>query len=272
VARIAEWTLGHDGSEIDPDSERVLLDIPQPESNHNGGALVFGADGFLYIAVGDGEDGEWVTGRAKREILRGKILRIDVDHVGPGRPYGIPPDNPLVADPAFPPETFAWGFRNPWRLAFAPDGRLIAGDVGEDVHEEITTVQRGRHHGWPAMEGNWCRLEQVCDPETSVGPLFQYGREAGMSVTGGEVYEGDRIGWLNGAYLFADFSSGWIWSIDLPDRNRLIPPDEVTELGRWTVEFTAFAKAPDGEVYVGDLRGRLYRLAPLSVRAAADKD
>jgi len=266
VARIAEWTFSIDGEEVgsvDPASERVLLDIQQPASNHNGGDLVFGNDGFLYIAVGDGEDGEWVKGRAKAGSLRGKVLRIDVNRSDRDRAYVIPPDNPFTDDPDFPPETYAWGFRNPWRLAFAPDGRLIAGDVGEDVHEEITTVERGRHHGWPAMEGPWCRLEAVCDPKTSVGPLFQYGRDAGMSVTGGEVYEGDQIPWLKDAYLFADFSSGWIWSIDLPDDDSLISPDSVTELGRWAVEFTTFAKAKNGEIFIGDLRGRIYRLAPL---------
>ena len=265
MARIAEWTAVVDDAgvaSIDPTSERVLLDIPQPASNHNGGDLVFGGDGFLYIAVGDGEDGEWVKGRAKAGSLRGKVLRIDVDKAGEDHAYAIPADNPFVGDPDFPPETYAWGFRNPWRLAFAPDGRLIAGDVGEDVHEEITAVQRGRHHGWPAMEGSWCRLENACDPEISVGPLFQYGRDAGMSVTGGEVYEGDQIDWLKGAYVFADFSSGWIWSIDLPEGNSLIPPEEATELGRWAVEFTTFTKARDGEIYLGDLRGHIYRLAP----------
>ncbi len=267
VARIAEWVFPIkevEAAQIDRGSERVLLDIRQPFSNHNGGALVFGDDGFLYIAVGDGEEGKWLEARAAPESLRGKVLRIDVDTSKEGRAFAIPSDNPFITDERIPPETFAFGFRNPWRMAFAPDGRLIAGDVGEDVHEEITEVRRGRHHGWPAMEGDWCRLDRICDPTTSIKPVFQYGRDAGMSVTGGEVYEGDHIAWLKGAYVFADFSSGWIWSIDLPKDNRLIPPGEVRELGRWTVEFTAFAKAGDGELYVGDLRGRIYRLAPLA--------
>lgn len=267
VARIAEWFFLDEGNgalEIDVASENIFLDIPQPASNHNGGDLAFGADGFLYIAIGDGEEGEWVKGRAGAASLRGKILRIDVDRSSNDLAYAIPPDNPFIGDDALPPETFAWGFRNPWRIAFAPDGRLIAGDVGEDVHEEITEVQPGRHHGWPAMEGDWCRLEAICDPGSSVSPLFQYGREAGMSVTGGDVYQGSEIPWLNGAYVFADFSSGWIWSLDLPDNNRLLRAEEITELGRWTIEFTAFAKAGNGDLYLGDLRGRIYRLAPLS--------
>ena len=271
VARVASWML--DADEQGPSrasSETVLLDIPQPESNHNGGALRFGDDGFLYIAVGDGEDGEWVKGRAPASSLRGKVLRIDVDQQENGHAYAIPSDNPFINDEIVPPETWAWGFRNPWRIAFTPDGRLLAGDVGEDRYEEITEVVPGRHHGWPEMEGEWCRLEDRCDPETSISPLYPYGRDVGMSVTGGEVYEGSSVGDLKGHYVFADFSSGRLWAMPLPDGGENVPSDQVKELGRWTVEFTTFAKAPDGEVYVGDLRGKIYRLAPPANKEDAD--
>jgi glucose/arabinose dehydrogenase len=263
VARVASWML--DADEQGPSrasSEAVILDIPQPETNHNGGALRFGEDGSLYIAIGDGEDGEWVKGRSPASSLRGKVLRIDIDRRENGHAYAIPSDNPFIDDSGFPPETWAWGFRNPWRIAFAPDGRLLAGDVGEDRYEEITEVVPGRHHGWPEMEGDWCRLEDRCDPKTSVPPLFHYGRDDGMSVTGGEVYEGASVGNLKGHYIFADFSSGRLWALPLSAGGKQASSDQVTELGRWTVEFTTFAKAPDGELYVGDLRGKIYRLAP----------
>ena len=271
VARIASWTLDTDnGGPTTATSETILLDIHQPESNHNGGALRFGEDGFLYIAVGDGEEGEWVKGRAPASTLRGKILRIDVDHQENDHAYAIPADNPFLNDQDLPPESWAWGFRNPWRLAFAPDGRLIAGDVGEDRFEEITEVVRGRHHGWPAMEGEWCRLEDRCDPKTSITPLFHYGRDLGMSVTGGEVYEGSALPDLADHYIFADFSSGRLWALPLSTGGPEPAADDATELGRWTVEFTTFAKAPDGEVYLGDLRGKIYRLVPLTPPAEAD--
>jgi len=261
VARIASWTLDNDdSSQKNARSEKILLDIPQPESNHNGGALRFGEDGFLYIAVGDGEEGEWVKGRAPASGLRGKVLRIDVDREESGQAYAVPADNPFLDDQDLPTETWAWGFRNPWRIAFTPDGRLLAGDVGEDRFEEITEVVRGGHHGWPGMEGNWCRLEERCDAEQLIMPLFHYGRDGGMSVTGGEVYEGSSIEGLENHYIFADFSSGRLWAMPLPESSHPIADDDVIELGRWTVEFTAFAKARDGEVYVGDLRGKIYRL------------
>ena len=263
VARIASWTLeSAEEGMVDATSEQVLLDIPQPESNHNGGALRFGSDGFLYIAIGDGEEGEWVKGRAPAGTLRGKILRIDVDRRENGLAYAIPRDNPFLDDDRFPKETWAWGFRNPWRIAFAPDGRLLAGDVGEDRYEEITEVVRGRHHGWPQWEGDWCRLEDSCDTEPSIPPLTHYGRDFGMSVTGGEVYEGRSIKPLKDTYVFADFSSGRLWAMPFSKERATIPWRDVTELGRWTVEFTAFDKADNGEIYLGDLRGKIYRLAP----------
>ena len=189
-AVVSEWVadLSRAPDRISVDSERRLLTIEQEHDNHNAGCLLFGPDGYLYIGVGDGEVGQWTLGRSPAGSLRGKVLRIDVDSRSDGKEYGIPADNPFVADAGFPPETWAWGFRNPWRLAFVPDGRLIASDIGEDVNEELTFVVKGRHHGWPYFEGLNPRNPWTLDAELQP-PLLPYGRASGMSVIAGRVYQ-----------------------------------------------------------------------------------
>ncbi len=242
---------------------QILIDIRQVSDNHNAGQLAFGPDGFLYIAIGDGEEGKFTEGRSPSHTYRGKVLRIDVDSTSDGKPYGIPADNPFVGNEKFPPETWAWGFRNPWRMSFTPDGRILAGEIGEDRNEEITFVRRGRHHGWPFFEGTWPRNPWPLGDEAYEPPLFEYGRDLGMSVIGGYVYESDEISWLTGKYVFCDYLSGRIWAIELPaksDTTKTLTVSQTLQLGKWPTLLTTFGKHPDGSLYVGTQNGRIHKL------------
>lgn len=261
-AIVSEWTVDL-GGEIRAHDERVLLKIPQSHDTHNGGAMQFGpSDGCFYITVGDGEEGQWTIGRSPAGSLRGKVLRIDLRSKDPGKQYHVPADNPFVGDDRFPPETWAWGFRNPWRMAFVPDGRMVVGDIGEDRNEEITFVERGRHHGWPYVEGVYERNPWGLGPDVvPVPPIYPMTRDIGMSVIGGYVYEGKAIPWLTGKYVWADFMSGRIFAIDLPAPGAKLPIDasQVDVLGRWPMLFTTFARHPSGELYVAQ-GGQLFAI------------
>jgi hypothetical protein len=175
------------GGVADPDSEERLFELLQPQDNHNGGQIVFGSDGYLYIALGDG-------GRDSRElaqntkVLNGSILRIDVSS---DTGYDIPPDNPFVGDPAGLDEIYAWGLRNPWRISFDPvTGNLWAADVGEKDREAIYIIEKGKNYGWPLIEGSVCfPVDSDCDKTGLELPVFeyQYGSDMGRSITGGFV-------------------------------------------------------------------------------------
>ncbi|MDS0258405.1 PQQ-dependent sugar dehydrogenase [Haloarcula sp. S1CR25-12] len=213
---------------IDPDSERVLLEIAEPQSNHNAGAVAFGPDGYLYVAVGDGGGGndqgrghvdDWYdavaggNGQDVTENLLGSVLRIDVDGGGSRRPYGVPDDNPLVGREGLD-EQYAWGFRNPWRLSFGPDGRLFVADVGQSSYEEVNVVVAGGNYGWNVREGEPCFRAEECpstgpDGEPLREPAIQYPHDGdgitGISVIGGYLYDGQEIPALRGRYVFADY-------------------------------------------------------------------
>jgi len=213
---------------LDLDSERVVLEIAEPQGNHNAGAVGFGPDGYLYVAVGDGGaandqsrghvddwyDGvEGGNGQDVSENLLGSILRIDVDTDEGDRPYGIPEDNPLVGEAGLD-EQYAWGFRNPWRFSFGPDGRLFVADVGQNTYEEINIVEKGGNYGWNVREGSGCFQADSCpttgpDGEELVEPVIEYPHDGdgitGVSVIGGYVYDGDDIPALRGRYVFADY-------------------------------------------------------------------
>lgn len=215
----------------DPDSERILLRIAHPQSNHKGGQLAFGPDGCLYIGSGDGggagDTGDGHTpglGNAQdRASLLGKILRIDVDG---GQPYAVPADNPFVDQAGAKAEIWAFGFRNPWRFAFdAPPGgpvRLLAGDVGQARVEEVDLVVRGGNYGWRIREGSGCfdpdnfgRVPASCPEvgaggEPLIGPILEYSHAVGTSVIGGFVYRGAALPALRGRYVFGDFASATI--------------------------------------------------------------
>ena len=204
------------GSLVLPESELVVLETPQPFENHNGGAVRFGPDGMLYLGLGDGGAGGDPQGNGQNlGTLLGTVLRIDVSASSLVTPYAIPSDNPFVATEGARPEIFAYGLRNPWRMAFDPaTGLLWVGDVGQDAWEEVNVLFAGGNFGWARTEGVECFENPGCDVDGDELPISIYGRESGCSIIGGEVYRGGRIPGLAGAYVFGDFCSGQIWGLD----------------------------------------------------------
>ena len=203
-----------DPDRADPE-ERVILEVAQPTDSHNGGHIEFGPDGYLYMGIGDGggPEGEprYDHGQDLTTLL-GTILRIDVDSVEEG--YAIPADNPFAGnDRGWREEIWAYGLRNPWSFSFDPVSGLIwVGDVGERNREEIDLVERGGNYGWARMEGNLCRDPEGCD-DSLIPPVFEYGREEGLAVIGGFVYQGSRWPGLAGRYLFGDFGTRRLWAL-----------------------------------------------------------
>jgi hypothetical protein len=201
-------------------SELLLITVAQPFTNHNGGKLAFGADGYLYIGLGDGGSGNDPGNRAQsRTVILGKILRIDVDATSGGNNYAIPPSNPYYNNTqGYRQEIYAYGIRNPWKFSFdAPTGRLWLGDVGQDAREEIDIVVSGGNYGWRLMEGNICNptINPTCqDTAGLLRPVWDYPNAgADISITGGYVYRGDSIPSLYGKYIYADYGSGKTWAL-----------------------------------------------------------
>ncbi len=254
---IAEYRASEGDPNVAGRTERVLLTIDQPYRNHNGGLNLFGPDGMLYIGMGDGGSGGDPHNNGQRlETLLGKMLRIDVDGASP---YRVPPDNPFVGRAAARGEIWAYGLRNPWRFSFdRANGRLFVADVGQNAWEEIDLVERGGNYGWRIMEGGHCFRQDECNRAGLALPIAEYGREGGCSVTGGFVYRGGRIRELVGRYLFADYCSGRLWVLT-----------EGTA-GRWTMStlldsglrVSSFGEDQDGELYVLDHGGAVYRIVP----------
>jgi len=275
-----------DGGALAVDEERTLLELPQPQGNHNAGDLAFGPEDYLYVAVGDGggggDDGlghveDWDdanaggNGQDVTENLLGSVLRIDIDSRTDGNPYGVPEDNPLVGTDGLD-EQYAWGLRNPWRLSF-DDDRLVVADVGQNRWEEVNVVEPGGNYGWNVREGAHCYGADDCPTETPDGdplvdPVLEYDHEVGIAVVGGYVYRGSDVPALDGRYVFGDW------------RQRLFVADPTGD--SWTREelavasgdfdrfLLAFGEDHDGELYVatdgdsgprGDA-GRLSKLAP----------
>ena len=242
----------------DPDSELVLLTIAQPYPNHNGGALTFGPDRMLYIALGDGGSGGDPHGNGQRlDTLLGKILRIDVG--GPdataAAPYVIPPDNPFTSTAGALPEIWLTGLRNPWRMRFdEATGDLWIGDVGQDEWEEIDVIRAGtagQNLGWNVMEGTRCFASDLCEETGLTLPVAEYDHGSGCSVVGGVVARSNTVPAIQDRYLFADYCSGNVWALD-PVGNGLREPSLVLESGR---SISAIGLDEDGSVLMTDLGG-----------------
>jgi glucose/arabinose dehydrogenase len=258
---VSELHASADLQTADPSSERVLLTVAQPFANHNGGQLAFGPDGYLYIGLGDGGSaGDPFDNAQNPNVLLGKILRIDVDGAhAQRRAYALPPDNAFGVDGPEPggglPEIWALGLRNPWRFGFDPaSGDLYIGDVGQNAWEEIdrqpADARAGRNYGWNQTEGLHCYTDS-CHRSTFVDPIAEYGHDRGScSVTGGYVYRGDAQPALRGVYLFGDYCSGLIFSLQV-DAGRT-SPRLVLESG---FSISAFGVSEDGEMYLADLSG-----------------
>ena len=261
---ISSFALSLDADSADPESERVLMRIDQPFANHNGGAVVFGPDGMLYIAMGDGGSAGDPQGNGQRlDTHLGKILRIDVDvPAGQDPPYAVPPDNPFVGTAGAFPEIWQTGMRNPWRIRFdTPTGDLWIGDVGQGAWEEIDVVrsgQKGLDFGWNVMEGFDCyEPRSGCDQSGLTLPLAVYDHGFGCAVVGGVVVHDPTQATLDGRYLFADECSGNIWTMDPTGEGRR-EPTLALESDR---SISAIGQSESGSVYAVDLRsGGLFRV------------
>lgn len=248
------------GLRIEPASEQILLEVPQPYSNHNGGALAFGPDGLLYIALGDGGgQGDPQGNGQDLGTLLGSILRLDVRSF----PYRVPLDNPFVGRPGVRGEIWAYGFRNPWRFSFdRRTGALWAGDVGQNSWEEVNVVTKGGNYGWNVMEGRACfRPLQGCETDGLVEPVAVYPTgDRNCAVTGGYVYRGAEVPMLEGFYLYADYCSGRIWALDADAAlaGATVSADLVADTD---LAIASFAEDADGELYVLAFDGHVYRLA-----------
>ena len=256
---IAEYRLDAADPDVgDPASERILLQIEQPFPNHNGGAVVFGRDGMLYIATGDGGSGGDPLGNGQRLDTRlAKILRIDVDDPGTdGRAYGIPENNPFVDEPDAMPEIWLTGLRNPWRIRFDEStGDLWIGDVGQGAWEEIDVARAGSgglNFGWNRMEGFACyEPPDGCDETGLTPPVAAYGHDLGCAVIGGVVVRDPDQPLLDGGYVFSDSCSGNLWVLD-PTADGPVDPELVAETG---AGISSIAIDEDGTVLATDLRG-----------------
>ena len=250
---LAEYRMSSD-PDMPSEEESIVLVVPQPYGNHNGGMITFGPDGYLYLGMGDGGAGGDPENRAQNvEELLGKFLRIDVDG---DSPYGIPPDNPFVAAKG-KPEIYALGVRNPWRFSFdRKTGELWAGDVGQNMWEEIHVIKKGQNLGWRLMEGTHC-FNPSKDCQTIPGltlPKTEYAHEKGRcSVTGGYVYRGTNIPALDGTYLFGDFCTGEIWGFKKGQTQLLFDTD---------LKISSFGEDGEGEVFVVGYEGKIFTLVP----------
>jgi glucose/arabinose dehydrogenase len=255
--RVVSFAQGaSDPDRADLSSEIRLLFIDQPFANHNGGALAFGPDGFLYIATGDGGSGGDPQGNGQNlDTLLGKILRIDVDETEADHPYAIPADNPFVGRAGAQPEIFTYGMRNPWRMSFdRATGDLWIGDVGQGAWEEIDVVRAGtsgQNFGWNRMEGAHCfRPTEGCEDPSLVLPVTEYGRNLGSTVIGGGVYRGSQQPLLVGGYVFADYGSGRVFLIDSTSDG---PTEPVVALES-DATISSFGEGEDTELYATDLQ------------------
>ena len=266
VSRISEFRLDLAG-DLDPATERIVLTIGQPETNHKGGQVAFGPDRFLYVGMGDGGGGNDQHGAIGNgqlmTTLLGKMLRIDVS---PAAGYATPPDNPFAGNPqcgaggagAQPcPEIYASGMRNPWRWSFDRNtGDLWVGDVGQNALEEIDRVTLGGNYGWRCFEGTRA-TGLVCGPaQGPLPPIAEYGRNEGRSVTGGNVYRGTAIAGLFGRYVFGDFVSGQLWHIAGDTQ----PTVAMTGGAATGLNIASFGEDVAGELYIVDYGGGIYRL------------
>lgn len=258
---LSRFSVSPGSTAADPASELVLLKIPQPFSNHNGGQIAFGPDGYLYVGLGDGgRSGDPFDNGQDRSTLLGSILRIDVGTVGERGGYGIPPDNPFrAAGDGSRPEIWAYGLRNPWRFSFDLEtGDLWVADVGQNQYEEVDLIEPGGNYGWNVMEGNSCFSPSTgCSTEGLIRPVVQYGREDGCSITGGYVYRGSRLPSLRGAYVYGDFCSGRIWAL----RYDGTVVSEHLELIDSELRISSFGLDESGELYILSFDEKIYRLA-----------
>ncbi len=256
-----------DRNRADPGSARSLLFLDQPQSFHQGGMLQFGPEGYLYVALGDGGGIGDQYGHGQRpDTLFGTIVRIDVDH---GEPYAIPPDNPYAAGGPGAPEVWAYGLRNPWRVAIDHEEALLyVADVGQFEWEEVSVVSladdAGANFGWPVVEGFACYEAEECDREGFVPPVVVYNHRGagGCAVIGGFVYRGLAIPELNGHYFYGDWCGQFVRSFRYEDGRATQAQDWTADFGR-VGPILSFGKDAQGELYVTTGDGGVYKIVPV---------
>ncbi len=245
-----------------PDSELVLLKVEQPYGNHNGGTILVGADGMLYIALGDGG---WANDPHDHgqdlQTLLATILRVDVRGATAEQPYRIPADNPFVDNKDARGEIWAYGLRNVWRFSFDRETQeMWCGDVGQNLWEEVDRIVKGGNYGWNLMEAKhlFGKTKKADLPKDLIAPVAEYPRKDGLSVTGGYVYRGTKHPELQGQYVYGDFVSGRVWAVR---EDRQDGKHAVTQLlHRQGLMIASFAQEPDGELLVLAFDGKIYRL------------
>ena len=269
-------------------SERIILKLKQPYGNHNGGDIQFGPDGYLYISIGDGgKAGDPLNAGQDLSSLFGKIIRIDIEQ----KPYGIPKSNPFFGQKGKREEIWAWGLRNVWRFSFDKQtGDKYLADVGQNKWEEVNfepaSSKGGLNYGWRIMEANHCYdPKENCPTEGLIKPIIEYPNDAnhpafafriieelsfsetdveGCSVTGGYVYRGQKIKSMQGQYIFGDYCSGNIWTLKVVNGKALNFKNRTEEIniggGEFTTYISSFGQDSDGEIYIIDYNGGIYKL------------
>ena len=266
---VAEYRLSEDLSRVDAGSARIILSQEKPAGNHNGGGLQFGPDGYLYITFGDGggqgdKHGEFGNGQ-KLDTWLGKILRVDVNT---NSVYLIPKDNPFVGKKGISPEIWAYGFRNPYRISFdKATGQLFAGDVGQDLWEEVDIVTKGGNYGWRLFEGTHPYNPASGSATKGITmPIAEYSHKEGISVIGGYLYNGQQLPVLKSKYLFADWS-GPVWYLEKKGAGWQRGKVTLQNLPPYT-KITGFAEDAAGELYIttnsdtglGQKNGAVYKI------------
>ena len=263
--RVVEYRVSPgDPDRADAGSARVVLAIEQPFSNHNGGLVLFGPDGMLYVGMGDGGSGGDPQGNGQNlGALLGKLLRIDVDGA---QPYAVPDDNPFVDTAGARPEVWAYGLRNPWRFSFDRDtGDLYIADVGQNRLEEVNAVSgggAGLNYGWDVMEGSDCfEPRDGCDRDGLTLPVAEYDHGDGCSVTGGYVYRGDAVPDLRGTYLYSDYCSGFVRGFRFAN-GQATGERRFPELEPSDHSVASFGEDADGELYILTAGGGVHKIIP----------
>ena len=272
----------------DHKSERIILKLKQPYGNHNGGDIQFGPDGYLYISIGDGgKAGDPLNAGQDLSSLFGKIIRIDIEQ----KPYGIPKSNPFFGQKGKREEIWAWGLRNVWRFSFDKQtGDKYLADVGQNKWEEVNfepaSSKGGLNYGWRIMEANHCYdPKENCPTDGLIKPIIEYPNDAnhpafafriieelsfsetdveGCSVTGGYVYRGQKIKSMQGQYIFGDYCSGNIWTLKVVNGKAINFKNRTEEIniggGEFTTYISSFGQDSDGEIYIIDYNGGIYKL------------
>ncbi len=284
TARIVRYTIAREPTHrFEADSATVILEWVS--DGHDGCAVAFGLDGMMYVTTGDGtsDSDTNLTGQGLDHLLA-KVLRIDVDHPDEGRAYSVPKDNPFVGKDGVRPETWAYGFRNPWRMAVDPGtGHVWVGNNGQDLWEQVYLVERGANYGWSVYEGSHIfYANRQLGPTPVSKPMFEHHHSISRSLTGGVVYYGTKLPELRGAYLYGDHSTGKIWGAkveSLAGQGASLPTPQARvawhkELADSTLQITSFALDAEGELLISDHRGDglggFYTLEPTPDTGAGD--